>query len=152
MAIAKTSKALVIILTAAAMAVAGVTFAAITANQNVSSSGTVTAGPNVGIYSNSACTVPVTTISWGSIEAGGSTSQTIYVEDTGGAAMTLSISVGSWSPASASNYITITWNGQGTQIQPGVSGALAVTLTLTVSSSITGISTFSNTITISGTG
>lgn len=88
----------------------------------------------------------------GSVEAGGSTSQTIYVEDTGGAAMTLSITVSGWAPSTASTYITLTWNGQGTQIQPGVSGALPVTLTLTVSSSITGISTFSNSITISGTG
>jgi hypothetical protein len=107
----------------------------------------------VGVFSNSACTSAVTSISWGSIEVGGSTSQTIYIEDTGGAAMTVSISVGSWSPSTASTYLTLTWTGQGSKISPGVNGALAVTLTLTVSSSTpTSITTFSNTITISGTG
>ena len=151
LALAK-AKLSVILLTVAAMAVAGITYAAITVNQNVASSGTVTAGPNVAIYSNSACTTPASSINWGSIEAGGSASQTIYVEDTGGTAMTLSISVANWSPSTASTYIQLSWNGQGVQIQPGVSGALAVTLTLTVSSSITGISSFSNAITISGTG
>jgi len=153
MALAKKSKILVILLTVAAIALAGVTFAAITSNLSVSSSGTVTAGPNVGVYSNSACTTAVTSISWGSIEAGGSTSQTIYVEDTGGTAMTLSISVANWSPSAANSYITLAWTGQGSQIQPGISGVLAVTITLSVSSSTpTSITSFSNSITISGTG
>ena len=152
MATAKVSKLMVVILTISAVAVAGLTFAAITINQNVGSSGTVTAGPNVGIFSDAACTQPVTTINWGSVEAGDTATKTIYIEDTGAAAMSPSISVGSWSPSSASTYMTVTWSTLPGTIQPGVSNAKAVTLTLTVSSSITGISTFSNQITISGTG
>jgi hypothetical protein len=151
LALAK-AKLSVILLTVAAMAVAGITYAAITVNQNVNSSGTITAGPNVAIYSNAQCTVPVSSISWGSIEAGGTATQTVYVEDTGGTAMSLSINVSNWSPSTASTYINVNWNGQGAQIQPGVSGALAVTFTLTVSLSVTGITSFSNAITISGTG
>lgn len=64
MALAKNSKLAVVLLTIAAIAAAGITFASITTNQNVNSSGTVTAGPNVGVYSNSACTTPVTSINW----------------------------------------------------------------------------------------
>jgi hypothetical protein len=153
MAIAKASKLTVILLTVAALAVALTTIAAITATQSVSSSGTVAAGPNVGVYSNSACTNAVTSISWGSIEVGGSASQTIYIEDTGGTAMTPSISVSNWSPSTASTYITLTWSTLPSSIGTGVSNAVAVTLTLTVSSSTpTSITSFSNTITISGTG
>ena len=154
MVIVKTSKYLVVILTAVAIALAGLTLAALTINQSVSSSGTVTAGPNVGVFSNSACTNAVTSISWGSVEAGGSASQTIYIEDTGGAAMTPSISVSSWSPSTASTYITLTWSTLPSSISPGASNAAAVTLTLTVSTSINGqgITSFSNSITISGTG
>jgi hypothetical protein len=103
------------------------------------------------VYSNSACTNAITSINWGSIEVGGSASQTIYVEDTGGAAMTLSISVSNWSPSTASTYLNLTWTGQGSQISAGKS--LAVTLTLTVASNTpTSITSFSNSITISGTG
>jgi len=156
MAIAKTSKNLVIILTVAAIALAGVTFAAITINSSVSSSGTITAGPNVGVYSNSACTTAVSSISWGSIEVGGSASQTVYVEDTGGSQMAPSISIGAVSPSGAVGYVTITITSPTSlpsEIQPGVSGALAVTFTVTVSSSTpTSVTSFSNTITISGTG
>ena len=153
MATLKTSKYLVVLLTAAAIAVAGLTLAAITVNQGIQSSGTITAGPNVGVFSNSACTTAITSISWGSIEAGNSASQTIYIEDTGGVAMTPSISVSNWSPSTASTYISLTWSSLPSSIGTGVSNAVAVTLTLTVSSSTpTSITSFSNSITISGTG
>ena len=152
MALGKPAKLAVIILTVAAMAVAGLTIAAITVNQNVPSSGTITTGPNIGVYSNHACTNPITSINWGSIEAGGNTSQTIYIENTGDTQMAPSITVGGWSPSNAGTYITITWPTLPAEIQPGASNAVAVTLTLTVSSSITGISSFSNSINITGTG
>ncbi len=108
------------------------------------------AGPNVGVYSNSACTTDKTSITWGSITAGGTTSQTVYVKNTGTATMTLSLAVTNWTPTTAANYITITWNRQGTQLAAGQS--ISATLTITVSASITGITDYSNTITISGTG
>jgi hypothetical protein len=64
--------------------------------------------------------------------------------------MSLNIATSSWSPAGAASYITVTWNREGTSLSAGQS--TAATLTLTVSSGITGVTTFSNTITISGTG
>ncbi|HMK94835.1 MAG TPA: hypothetical protein VK536_05470 [Candidatus Limnocylindrales bacterium] len=156
MVIAKASKYLVIALTVAAIALAGLTLASITVNQNVSSSGTIVAGPNVGVYSNSACTNAITSISWGSIEVGNSASQTVYIEDTGGAQMAPSITIGTISPSGAVGYITITITSPTSlpaEIQPGASNALAVTFTVTVSSSTpTSVTSFSNTITISGTG
>jgi hypothetical protein len=152
MELAKGSKLAVILLTVTAIALAGISFAALTTNQNIPSTGTVIAGPDIAIYSNSGCTTPVNAINWGSVEPGGSTSQTIYVEDTGSLSMTLSITVSNWNPSTAGSYITVTWNGKGQTIQPGVSGAYAVTLTLTVSPSITAVTSFSNSIMISGTG
>jgi len=151
MTVAKASKLTVILLIVAALAVAVTTLAAITVNQNVSSLGTIAAGPNVGVYSDSACTTSLPSINWGSVEAGNSASQTIYVKDTGSIPMTLSLAVSNWSPSAASTYITLTWTGQGSQISPG--GSLAVTLTLTVSPiTPTSITSFSNSITVSGTG
>jgi archaellum component FlaG (FlaF/FlaG flagellin family) len=148
-AIAKASKLLVVVLTVAAFALAALTLGAITVTQNVSSSGVVT-DSNIGVYSDSGCTTNMTSINWGSVAAGGTATQTVYVKDTGTGAMTLSLAVSNWSPSGASTYITISWNKQGTQLSAGQS--VAATLTLTVSSSVTGITSFSNTITISGTG
>ena len=151
----KNKKLLVVVAICLALAAASVTYATLTASQAVSSSGTVVAGPNIGVYTTSACTTAVTSIAWGNIEVssstGNSVSQTVYVEDTGGVQMAPSISVGSWSPSSASSYVTITWSTLPAEIQPGVSGAVAVTLTCTVAAGATAGS-FSCTITISGTG
>ena len=148
-AIAKASKLLIVVLTVTAFALAALTLGAITVTQNVSSSGVVT-DSNIGVYSDSGCTTNMTSINWGSVAAGGTATQTVYVKDTGTGAMTLSLAVSNWSPSGASTYITISWNKQGTQLSAGQS--VAATITLTVSSSITGITSFSNTITISGTG
>jgi hypothetical protein len=145
-------KYLVVILTIAACVLVGTTFAAITVNQNLASSGTIQTGPNIGVYSNSACTLAMTSLNWGTIQAGSSATVTLYIEDTGGSQMAPSITVSNWNPSTASNYITIAWTTLPSEIQPGISGAIAVTLTLTVSSTITGITSFTNSITVSGTG
>jgi hypothetical protein len=149
MTMAKAPKYLVIVLIVVAFALAASTLAAINVSQNMSSSGAILTSPNIGVYSDSACTTPVTTLSWGSVAAGSNATQTVYVKNTGTGSITLSMTVSNWSPAAASTYITITWDQQGTQLSAGQS--VAATLTLTVSSSITGVTSFSNTITISGT-
>jgi hypothetical protein len=73
----------------------------------------------------------------------------VYVKNTGNAAVTLNMTTSAWSPSSASSYITLTWNQTGTVLQAG--GVVTAGLTLTVSSSISGITSFSFNITISGT-
>jgi hypothetical protein len=150
MKIAKISKLSTIIFTIIAVALTASTAAVLSVNQNVSSSGTITTTPNIGVYSDGACTTSMTSISWGSITAGGTATQTIYVKNTGTSTITLSLSTSNWSPSGASSYITASWNKDGTQLSAGQS--VAATLTLTVSSSINGITTFSNTIVITGTG
>jgi hypothetical protein len=116
----------------------------------LSSSGTITTSPNIGVYSNSGCTVNMTTVDWGVVAAGATYAQTVYVKNTGTGVMTLNLATSGWSPAGASAYISVTWNQQGTQLAAGQS--IAAVITLTASSNITGITNFSNTITISGTG
>ena len=145
----KIQKILTIILIAFAISLGASTLAVITVNQNLDASGTVTTSPNISVYSNSACTNTLTAISWGSITAGGSTTQTIYIKNTGTGTLTLELSITNWSPAQANTYITVSWDKQGTQLSSGQSTPAAITIT--ASSSITGITNFSNTISISGT-
>jgi hypothetical protein len=132
-----------------ALAITVTTYAAITTTKDVSSTGTITTSPNLGTYSDSACINALSTISWGSVTAGTNATQTIYVKNTGTGTMTLSLSTSSWTPTNANSYITITWNKNGSTLASGQS--TAATITLTVSPSITGITTFSNTVTITGT-
>ena len=145
----KTAKVILIALTVAALTLATTTLAAININRDVTSSGTITTTPNISVYSDSACTQNLTGINWGSIEAGGSTSRTIFVKNTGTGTVTLSLASNNWTPSEACSYITISWNSEETQLSSGQ--LTSATLTLTVASSITAITTFSNTFTISGT-
>ena len=145
----------VLVLTLAALTLTLTTLAAITVTKDVSSSGTITTvtittSPNIGVYSDSACTTSLSSINWGSLTAGASTARTVYVKNTGTAAMTLNLGTSNWTPGGANSYITISWNRQGLNLNPGQS--TPATLTISVSPSITGITTYSNTITFSGTG
>ena len=128
-----------------ALAVAGV----LNFSRSINTSGNVqTVG--VEVYSDSACTQLLGNFDWGVVPAGGSVSKTIYVKNTGNSVVTLSISTTNWNPTSASSYITVSWNKGGSTLNPGSS--TSAILTLSISSSITGITSFSVTVNIIGSG
>src|SRR3990170_3259436 len=126
-----------------------ITAGLLSVNQSISSSGNVTT-VNVGVYSDSACTQTLTSVDWGTISPGTTVTRTIYVKNTGNTQITLSMTTNSWSPTSANGPLTLTWNREGTTLSAGIS--TAATLTLSISSSISGITTFSVNIVITGTG
>jgi len=118
-------------------------------SQSIQSSGTVTA-INLGVYSDSGCTIPKTSLDWGTISPGNTMTSTVYVKNTGNGAVTLSMTKTGWDPAGANGPITLTWNRESTTLSVGQS--VAAVLTLSVSSGISGITTFSVNIVITGTG
>lgn len=142
-------KILPLLLALIALAITVTTYAAITTTKDVSSTGTITTSPNIAIYSNSACTNSLSTINWGSVAVGTNTTQTIYVKNTGTGTVTLNLSVANWSPTDAGGYFAITWDKNGSALAAGQS--TAATITIAVSPSITGITTFSNSVTVTGT-
>jgi hypothetical protein len=150
MKIARNPKTLVILLTIAAFALATSTLAAVTVTHNLNSIGTINTSPNIDIFGDSACNTPINSVNWGSIAAGGSSTQTVYIKNIGTGSMTLSMTVTGWAPSNAGTYITMSWNREGTTLAAGQS--TAATVTLNVASGIAGISSFSNTITFTGTG
>src|SRR3989337_2692051 len=119
----------------------------ISVNQTVPSSGTLST-VDVGVYSDSACTQTLTSIDWGTISPGNTVTRTIYVKNTGNAQITLSMTKSNWNPASADGPITLTWNRESTTLTAGQS--TMATLTLTVSSGISSITTFSVNIIVTG--
>jgi hypothetical protein len=114
-------------------------------NRTISNSGSIQA-VGVGVYWDQACTNSVTSIDWGVVEAGSSVDKTVYIKNEGNTATTLSMATSNWSPSNAVNYITLTWDYGGQTID--VTAVRQVKFTLTVSSSITGITSFSFDITI----
>ena len=122
---------------------------AITNNKTVSSNGSVK-GVGVGVYWNQACTNATSSISWGILDPGSNVNKTIYIRNEGNTAATLSMTTSNWNPTNASSYMTLSWNYGGQTLS--VNQVVQVKLTLSVSSSVTGITNFSFDITITAVG
>jgi hypothetical protein len=109
-------------------------------------SGTVKA-VGVGVFWDSNCTNPVSFIDWGMVEPGSMNNVTVYVRNEGNVAANISLATENWNPSSASDYLALSWNYDGRQLN--LQEVVPITLNLTVSSSVHGIESFSFDIVIS---
>ncbi|MEM3665940.1 MAG: hypothetical protein QW222_02520 [Candidatus Bathyarchaeia archaeon] len=123
--------------------------ATLSTSQKISSTGSIKA-VGLGVYSDSACTQKLTTLSWGTLEPGETKTQKVYIKNEGNTQITLNMTTGNWNPATASSYITVSWTGEGNKLAAGAS--TSADITLKVSSSVTGFTNFTFDITISGSG
>lgn len=130
------------------LSLVGQVLSAVQTSKTVSNSGTITA-VGVGVYQDSGCTKALSSIDWGMLEPGSSNDKTCYIRNEGNSISTLSMSTSNWSPSTASNYMTLSWNYGGQSINPNA--VIQVMFTLTVSATINGITSFSFDITIVGT-
>jgi len=102
----------------------------------------------VGVYWDIGCSNTVTSVNWGTVAPGSMNDVTVYIKNEGNAAETLSSTAENWSPPTASIYMSLTWDYAGQVI--GVGEVVQVTLSLTVSDTIEGITSFSFDIIIVG--
>jgi hypothetical protein len=116
------------------------TFGALVTTRSISNIGSVTA-VGVNIYSDTACTTAVSSISWGTLNPGDLKTYTMYVKNTGTVPVTLGMATANWNPSSASSYITLTWNQQNYVLPAGQ--VVQAVLTISVSSSASGVASFS---------
>jgi len=138
-----------ILLTVATMTVAAavITYGVIFGSRTINNAGNVnTIG--VGVYWEALCANEVSTINWNYVEPGSTQNTTIYIRNEGTIPMTLNMTTSNWSSLQASAYIMLNWNREGNQVNPNA--VLETVLTLTVSSNVTEISSFSFDITITG--
>jgi len=118
------------------------------AYQRIPNAGDVKA-VGVGVYWDSACTSNVTSIDWESLEPGATANVTVYIQNEGTIPVMLNMTTDDWNSASAQNYITLIWNREGNILNS--EDVFQAVLTLSVSSDISGITSFSFDITITGT-
>ncbi len=149
MATPKLSTGTILAIVAVGLILTVTTTGLLSVSKTVESTGTVTA-INVGVYSDSGCTQTLSSIDWGNISPGDSVTRTIYVKNTGNSQISISMTKSNWDPTSANGPITITWNREGSTLGPGL--YTTATLTLSVSSGISGITAFNVDIVITGTG
>jgi hypothetical protein len=123
---------------------------AIQITRTVSNVGTLKLGADIGVYQDASFTNRAITIDWGTLDPGATKTYSIYIRNEGNTALTLSVSTSNWSPSTASNYLALNWNYNGQTV--ALNDYVRVTLTLTVSESITGISNFGFDINLVATG
>jgi len=121
---------------------------ALVATRTISNAGNLKA-IGVGVYWDSSCTSPVSSIDWGALEPGVTKNFTIYVRNEGNVQVRLSMTTSNWNPPSASSYIELTWNRVDHPLTAGSN--VSAVLTLSVLSSISGITSFNFDIIIAGT-
>ena len=117
------------------------------ASQKVPNTGNVKA-IGVGVYWNSACTSNVTSIDWNFLEPGTTANRTVYIKNGGNTRMMLNMTTDNWSTG-AYGKITLSWNCEGYLLDPA--SVVQAVLTLSVSSTISGVTSFSFDIIITGT-
>jgi hypothetical protein len=116
-------------------------------NQRIPNAGNVKA-VGVGVYWNSNGTSNVTSIDWGFLEPGATANKTVYIKNEGNTRVILNMTTSNWSTG-AYGKITLIWDREGYLLDP--SAIVPTVLTLSVSSNITGVTSFSFDIIITGT-
>jgi hypothetical protein len=134
---------------AVVLASIAVVYALTSVSVYLSSVGTVKA-VGVSVYWDSGCSQAVSSIDWGLADPGSVKNVTVYVKNEGNAPITLSLQTSNWNPAEAADYISLSWDYNGQTID--LHQVIGVTLSLSISSIIEGITTFSFDIVVVGIG
>lgn len=102
----------------------------------------------VAIYSGIELSDPLVSIDWGNLRPGGNKTIPCYIQNMGETAEFLTLQTDNWTPLSATEYITLTWDYDEQPLN--INEVIQVNLTLDIAVTIQGISTFFFDITIIG--
>lgn len=104
-------------------------------------------GKSIDVFWDARCRSTVGSIDWGTLSPGDVKNVTVYVRNEGESGSFLALDVSDWVPLEASNHLNVRWNYSGVVVEPGQ--IVPILLTLTVNSSIAGITNFGVNVTIS---
>ena len=121
----------------------------LTATKTLDSTGTIRA-INIEVYSDLACTQPVSSLDWSIPEPGDTVNRVVYLKNIGNADMTMNMYVSNWTPVGVDTYLSLSWDQENTVMIPDE--VLLSTISLSVDNGITGVTDFSYQITLQGTG
>lgn len=102
----------------------------------------------VAVYSDIGISELLVSLDWGELRPGGTKTVQCYIQNTGDTAEFLALLTDNWSPVSATEYITLSWDYDEQPLN--INEVIPVNLTLDVAVNIQGISTFDFDITIIG--
>jgi hypothetical protein len=102
------------------------------------------------VYSDASGTIEVSAIQWGTLAPGEAAEVILFAKSTSNTDTTLSMVTSNWSPASAANFMTVTWDREGYILKP--SELIAIKIGLAVSPTVTGFEAFTFDITLTASG
>ena len=143
------SQALAIYTLVASVLVVSAVFALVITQVPIQGTGSVK-GLGLGAYWDPQCKNATSSLDFGVLEPGSSKDFALYLRNEGNSVLTLSMTSENWNPVNAADYMALTWNREGQQINPDE--VVGCVITLSVSENIQDISSFSLDIIISGTG
>lgn len=95
----------------------------------------------IGVFSDSSATIEVTTIDWGELHPGEGKQILLWLKLEGNKHANVSMRTENWNPTEAANFITLEWDSEGAEMDPGDIKQIA--FVLRVSHSVVGIVDFS---------
>ena len=116
--------------------------------QNTLNTSGVMADVDLGVYSNSACTQPLTSINWGMCYVEENTTVTVYLRNEGSVDSTITVATDNWTPSSAETCYLLYATCDGQTLAPDE--VFTTTLTLYPLSTASQFDTFSFDIIIQG--
>ena len=102
----------------------------------------------VGVYWDSDCSNRASSIDWGTLNPGSVKNVSVYIRNEEEEPMHLTLSTTNWNPPEASEFLNLGWDYTGWRMNAGET--LQITLSLSVSRYIKGISSFSFDILVAG--
>lgn len=142
------SKGTLLLLILASAAVVAILSSWQYAGISIPNASAVTADSGIGVYWDQAATNSCRSIYWGWLTPGTSKSLVVYLKNERYEPMFYSVTTNQWNPINASQYMALYSDYYGGQANPG--SVIPVSLTLSVSDDIFGISDFSFDIIIKG--
>jgi len=105
----------------------------------------------VGVYSDKDCKNNLTSIDWGLLAPGTTSTKIIWIKNIGNTKITLNMTTDNWKPINASNYVKLNWNCTGQVLNVNQTIRAALTMNVLEAVKETEITEFSFDIVIIGT-
>jgi hypothetical protein len=106
-----------------------------------SNNGVISGGTGIEVYWDSKCINKVSSIDWGSLEPGTTTTVTLFIKNKGKNQVTLGYYTSNWSPSEIANCLNLKWDYTGQNIE--FKETVQVVFILHVSENVEATETFS---------
>lgn len=82
----------------------------------------------INLYTDQECNTPLTSVDWGQITAGTTSSTTMYLKNEGDMTVNAQLQTENWTPSDSSSFLSLSWDYSGEPIYPDESVRISLRL------------------------